>query len=169
MNKLLAFLMALTIISQAFSLQCSKSSVFRCDDRDSCCPGRFAGHWRCCNGNQATCCKDAISCCPGGTECDLYNHRCVPKKGSLAFLSTENLSKEPFTLSTPAKESEYGFSFPDISKIMNCMMAIALQAPDTYKDVIEIIELFKKKKFLEVLLKLKDLSGPAKDLYKQCK
>jgi len=56
-----------------------------------------------------------------------------------------------------------------ISKIMNCMMAIALQAPDTYKDVIEIIELFKKKKFLEVLLKLKDLSGPAKDLYKQCK
>ena len=52
---------------------------------------------------------------------------------------------------------------------MNCMMAIALQAPDTYKDVIEIIELFKKKKFLEVLLKLKDLSGPAKDLYKQCK
>ena len=172
MNKLLAILVALTIISGAFSYMCSSNSTnatFYCDNRDTCCPGRNVSSWRCCGGNQATCCSDGVSCCPGRTVCDLYNRRCVPKLAALAFLSTENFEDETFKLSTPAVEGDYGVAFPDIKKIMKCIMEAVDQAPDVYKDVKELIDMFKQGKFLEVLLKLKDLQGEGKDLYYKCK
>ena len=167
MSRILASLIALTIISGIVSYRCGNSTSY-CDNRDTCCPG-YGGSWRCCGGIYATCCSDGMSCCPQRTICDLQYRRCIPKVASLAFLSQDNFNDETFKLSTPAVEGDYGFAFPDIKKIMKCIMEAVDQAPDVYKDVKELIDMFKQGKFLEVLLKLKDLQGEGKDLYYKCK
>jgi len=61
------------------------------------------------------------------------------------------------------------FKFPDINKIMQCIMTAINDIPELKIAFQTVIDLVKSKKYIEALIALKNLSGPALDIFNQCK
>jgi hypothetical protein len=78
-------------------------------------------------------------------------------------------SSKPQQLQLLGMTKKPNLKFPDINKIMNCIMGAVVQFPDVKAQFDEIISLFKGKKYIECLFKLASLSGPAKEIYNGCK
>ena len=77
----------------------------------------------------------------------------------------QEVSRVSMTMSTAAPQ----LKFPDVKKILQCIEEAISHVPSVAMEFKEIIDLVKGKKYLEALIQLAQLSGPAKEIYKKCK